>query len=184
MSCAVRAVDWAFTCAVLHWDDHLLSLDLADASHLAWNTQKLWGSKQMVDATWCIGLFIFVSVTLLTYRICSIRLHQLSRCPGGRGHVSGCVWDCMCVGRGVSDVGVKYTHRLTIQGVERRTSSHSFLSDEDSAVLLTGILFTLIIRGDICIVDLCREAEAGWHMRNYMHDTEDQVFAKIGCRKT
>lgn len=77
----------------------------------------------------------------------------------------------MCVGRGVSDVGVECTHRLTIQGVKRRTSSHSFLSDKDSVIFLTGILFTLISRRYIRIVDLCGEAESRSHMRNYMHDT-------------
>lgn len=76
----------------------------------------------------------------------------------------------MYVGRGVSDIGVKYTHRLTIQGVKRRTSSHSFLRDKYSVVFLTGILYTLIIRGYISIVDLRREAESRSHMQNYKHN--------------
>lgn len=37
------------------------------------------------------GLALLDLVTLLTYKICSIRWHQLSQCPGEERHASSCV---------------------------------------------------------------------------------------------
>lgn len=103
---------------------------------------------------------LFDLVTPLTYKICSIHLHQLSQCPGEGKHMSSCVFGCMSV------CGYQYLmkkanilNRFTIQGVERRTRNFHLRSLKLSIELLTGVMNTLIIRGDVSFVDLFREAD-------------------------
>lgn len=104
---------------------------------------------------------LFDLVPPLTYKICSIHLHQLSQCPGEGKRMSSCVFGCMCV------CGYQYLmkkanilNRFTIQGVERRTRNFHLRSLKLSIELLTGIMNTLI-RGDVSFVDLFREADLG-----------------------
>lgn len=52
-------------------------------------------------------------------------------------------------------------NRFTIQGVERWTRNFHLRSLKLSIEFLTGIMNTLIIRGDVSSVDLFREADLG-----------------------
>lgn len=87
--------------------------------------------------------------TWLTYRTCSTRFGQWSRCPAGR--------DGSRVRQQVGRVLLghsKSTHRLTVQRVVRRTGGLGLLGDELSVDVLTGVNHTLVIRRHVGVVHL------------------------------
>lgn len=127
------------------------------------NTQR----KGYVLKQWSVqpnGLELFKLVTLLTYKICNILLHQLSQCPRGGRHASSCV----CYFRDVCDYlylmkKANILNRFTIQGVKRRANLFDLRNLVKPILMgLTDVLHTLIIRGNIRFVDLVREVDSRW----------------------
>lgn len=58
------------------------------------------------------------------------------------------------VNKGVFIVDIWHTYRFTVQGVEGRTCCLGLLGTELSINILTGVLYTLVIRGNICAINL------------------------------